>query len=377
MRDARARRRGHSACGPDGHLWQVGPYASSGGDPCGFVVKQARDSLALVAVVAAPCSQVGNDPNPASGTCNNGDQSPANVALFYTLTSKIGPNAPDPIGIPDVQPPLVVPVSRPYTFNRPTFPDTKFRSYITTRAPMGPPNAQGDYWYMVQVQFQRLGGASNNAAARLSTAGQVEGTQKVIVGPTTLVAGATAQWRLNTSPRYDPRLYLKQWTLDGQPIGPNAGDSLIQVSGAAPGLHRLKLKLRYADDALDSVETTFQYQLAATVQGPSTVLDAGTQTWSAGSVGASGAQVTYQWQLLDSASGSWTSLGTASSASTFVSGSWPSPRFYVVLTVSANGYLTNTKTFPVANTLAGGCYGFYCALIPRADSLQRRKHAVR
>lgn len=65
--------------------WVIGGYAPRPG-ACGFVVRSDTNRVAVKAKIRIPCSQVGNDPSPPAGHCNNGASSTANIVEFTNLS---------------------------------------------------------------------------------------------------------------------------------------------------------------------------------------------------------------------------------------------------------------------------------------------------
>ena len=340
-------------------MWKLGGYTPTY-EYCGFLTRSHTIPVSVNAAIQVPCSEVGNDPSPPPGTCNNGQYSPYNRVLFWNLVT-------NPSSNPTVSPPIQPDTQFTFPFTLAYQGATTFTALIPFQGVPFAPNSLGDYRYMAEVVFQRRAGTSTNAYARLTTSGQEESTNKWLNGPSMVPIGSSGTWRLFTSPAYDARLYQKRWTLDGLTIASGVNDSAVQLSAASPGPHALKLFMTTADGLTDSTGVNFLFQLNAGITGTGTVAAPGNYTWVAGSTGAASG-ITYTWQLYDQAAGTWNTLGSGSTASITASNEWPSGAFTMYLTVSAPGYGNNTATKSVANSITGGCGGFYCLRAPSRPS---------
>lgn len=343
-----------------GLSWKIGGFEPRSG-ACGFVVRSDTNPITVKAKLRVLCSQVGNDMNPPSGQCNNGDHSTANMIWFTNISATLSAPHTDSVQ---------------YTLER----DAMDLAYFATEVPFsGRPagaNANGDFQYKAEVSFQRLGLSPTAAAASLTVSGQIEHATKEIVGPSVVIANSQAGWRLSGG-TYNARLYRIRWFLDNDFAHPWLTDSVWSGGVGGPGVRNLKALVMLADSIVDSVSFDFRVQARASIIGPNAITVTGYYTWSAEDPGTSGSTPSYSWQLYDATSATWTTVGSGASLVIPVSGSGPSRDFWLRVDISADGYISNTTTVQVTNYLIGDCGGNACLKSPSKGSPKAKPSPAR
>ena len=281
---------------------------------CGYVVRRDTNRVDLVVSIRVPCVEVGNNPSPSSGNCNDGGSSTTNrIALWDDVLGQQASEEGYQMTLDDGG-------DEDYFVSSIHYPNHRSTS-----------TEPGDFVARVVIRFNRRG--PNAVTATYVVLGEVESQGKSVSGPTSLDATETGTWRVTTG-SYSAKLYRIAWYIDG--ALQSEADSTISRAFATPGTRQLIARVTLRDGAVDTVTTSVSPLLHAGIYGPASITSVGTETWDAQPTGVTG--VSYVWQKVDDGTGQTTSLGTSSSASVTIDAN--SLSFTISVIISKSGWST-------------------------------------